>query len=75
MNLKNHINHRFFKVITDASREVGYDSYVVGGYVRDILLDRKSNDIDVVTVGSGIELAKKVAAMLPGKKHVKCGWS
>lgn len=71
MNLKNHINHRFFKVITAASRELNYESYVIGGYVRDILLQRQSNDIDVVTVGSGIELAKKTASLLHGRKHVK----
>ena len=71
MNLKENIDNRFFKVITAASRELGYDSYIVGGYVRDLLLHRQSNDIDVVTVGSGIELAKKTASLLPGKKHVK----
>lgn len=71
MNLKEKISNRFFKVITVASRELNYDSYVVGGYVRDILLHRQSNDIDVVTVGSGIELAKKTASLLPGRKHVK----
>ena len=71
MNLQKNIDNRFFKVITAASRELGYDSYIVGGYVRDLLLHRQSNDIDVVTVGSGIELAKKTAELLPGKKHVK----
>ena len=71
MNLGNKIDNKFFKVITAASRELGCDSYIVGGYVRDLLLHRQSNDIDVVTVGSGIELAKKTASLLPGKKHVK----
>ena len=71
MNLQKNIDNKFFKVITAASRELGYDSYIVGGYVRDLLLKRPSNDIDVVTVGSGIELAKKTASLLPGKKHVK----
>ena len=71
MYLGNKIDNKFFKVITAASRELGCDSYIVGGYVRDLLLHRQSNDIDVVTVGSGIELAKKTASLLPGKKHVK----
>ena len=71
MNLSKNIQNKFFKVIAAASREMHYETYVVGGYVRDILLDRKSNDIDVVTVGSGIELAKKVASMLKGRKSVK----
>lgn len=66
-----HIDNQIFKVITQASKQLGYRSYVIGGYVRDILLCRPSNDIDVVTVGSGIILAKKVAAMLPGKKEAK----
>lgn len=66
-----HIDNQIFKVITQASKQLGYRSYVIGGYVRDILLCRPSNDIDVVTVGSGITLAKKVAAMLPGKKEAK----
>jgi poly(A) polymerase len=58
-------------VIAYASKELGYKSYVIGGYVRDILLRRPSNDIDVVTVGSGITLAKKVASLLPGHKEAK----
>lgn len=66
-----HIESPIFKVIAQASKLLGYRSYVIGGYVRDILLRRPSNDIDVVTVGSGITLAKKVAAMLPGKKEAK----
>ncbi|MCQ2303432.1 MAG: CCA tRNA nucleotidyltransferase [Bacteroidales bacterium] len=66
-----HIDNQIFKVIAQASKQLGYRSYVIGGYVRDILLCRPSNDIDVVTVGSGITLAKKVAAMLPGKKEAK----
>jgi len=71
MNLSEHINNKFFRLITEASREMGYKTYVIGGYVRDILLKRESNDIDVVTVGSGIALAKKVASKINGKKDVK----
>ena len=66
-----HIDNQIFKVIAQSSKQLGYRSYVIGGYVRDILLCRPSNDIDVVTVGSGITLAKKVATMLPGKKEAK----
>ena len=66
-----HISSPIFKVIAKASKELGYRSYVIGGYVRDILLRRPSNDIDVVTVGSGITLAKKVASLLPGRKEAK----
>ena len=70
-NLSEHINNRFFRLITKASRALNYESYVIGGYVRDILLNRPSNDIDIVTVGSGIELAKKTASMISDKKEVK----
>lgn len=71
MNLSSNINNRFFKLIAEASREMGYQTYVIGGYVRDILLKRESHDIDIVTVGSGIALAKKVASKISGKKDVK----
>ncbi len=70
-NLSEHINNHFFKLITKASRALNYESYVIGGYVRDILLNRPSNDIDIVTVGSGIELAKKTASLISDKKEVK----
>lgn len=70
-NLSEHISNHFFKVITKASRALNYESYVIGGYVRDILLNRPSNDIDVVTVGSGIALAKKTASLISDKKEVK----
>ena len=70
-DFKKHIDNRIFRVIAYASKELGYETYVIGGYVRDILLRRPSNDIDVVTVGSGITLAKKVASLLPGHKEAK----
>ena len=70
-DFRKHLSIPIFKVIAYSSMELGYKSYVVGGYVRDILLRRPSNDIDVVTVGSGIALAKKVASHLPGHKEVK----
>lgn len=70
-NLSEYIGDNFFKIITKASDSLGYQSYVIGGYVRDIILERPSNDIDIVTVGSGIELAKKTASLINGKKEVK----
>ncbi len=60
-----------FKQIGASADELGVTCYVIGGYVRDRLLDRgKGKDIDVVVVGSGIEVAKKVAKALPGKNHL-----
>ena len=70
-NLKDHITHPVFKQIGDVSDKEGVETYVVGGFVRDILLGRKREvfDVDIVTVGSGIDLATKVAAALrPGLK-------
>lgn len=62
--MKEHLQHNIFKVISEAADELGKDCYVIGGFVRDIFLKRPSNDIDVVVVGSGIELAEKVASIL-----------
>ncbi len=50
-----------FKQIADAGQSLGLDSYVIGGFVRDLILNRPSKDIDVVCIGSGIDLAEKVA--------------
>lgn len=61
MNLKNYLKHPIFSLVQASADETGVDAYVVGGYVRDILLQRPSTDIDFVTVGSGIALAKHVA--------------
>ena len=57
----NHISAKPFHLISEAAEELGVEVYVIGGYVRDIFLNRPSKDIDVVAVGSGIELAKRVA--------------
>ena len=70
-NLKDNITHPVFKKIGDVSDQLGVETYVVGGFVRDVLLGRKREvfDVDIVTVGSGIDLATKVAASLrPGLK-------
>ncbi|MBC7446853.1 MAG: CCA tRNA nucleotidyltransferase, partial [Hymenobacteraceae bacterium] len=59
-----------FAVIARAAAALGQPAYVVGGYVRDRALGRPSKDIDVVTVGDGIRLARAVAKALPGKATV-----
>ncbi|MCK0160274.1 CCA tRNA nucleotidyltransferase [Allomuricauda sp. F6463D] len=65
------INHPIFKLIGEASDELGVDAYVIGGFVRDYFLKRNiPKDIDVVAIGSGIELAKKVASKLKGKPEI-----
>ncbi len=72
MAFKQHINTKIFKIIAQASRELQLESYVIGGFVRDILLNRNhKKDIDVVAVGSGIDLALKVSQLLPNKPKVQ----
>lgn len=66
-DIEEHISGKPFQLILEAADELGVEAYVIGGYVRDIFLHRPSKDIDVVAVGSGIELAKAVARKL-GKK-------
>jgi tRNA nucleotidyltransferase/poly(A) polymerase len=56
--------HTIFNTIREASESLGYQSFVVGGYVRDLVLNRPSKDIDFVCLGSGIELAEAVAKKL-----------
>ncbi len=63
--MKELVDHEIFHVVSKASDELGLNAHVVGGYVRDKILRRKEpRDIDFVAVGSGIELAKKVAEKL-----------
>ena len=65
-------NILFLKLFSKAADELGIESYVIGGYVRDFILNRKSpKDIDIVAVGSGISLAKKVAEKLENTPKVQ----
>ena len=71
MNLKDKLLHnRIFKTVGEAADAVGRPCYVVGGYVRDMIIGRHSKDIDFVTVGSGIDLAQTVAGRLGRGAHV-----
>ncbi len=65
--LLSHLSARPFRLVSEAADELGLEAYVIGGYVRDIFLNRPSKDIDIVAVGSGIELARAVANKL-GKR-------
>lgn len=58
---KEELSHKVFSIITECADSMGLETYVIGGFVRDLFLKRASKDIDIVTVGSGIELAKRVA--------------
>ena len=59
-----------FHLISKAADGLGLECYVVGGYVRDLFLERPSNDIDVVVVGSGIQVASELKKMLGRKAHL-----
>ena len=70
-NYKSALKNPIFRVISKASGKLGLDSYVIGGYVRDHILNRgEGKDIDVVAIGSGIKLAEEVARLLPGRHKV-----
>lgn len=72
MQYKEAISSEIFKTISKASKELNIDSYVIGGFVRDYFLKRgTAKDIDVVAVGSGIDLAQKVSKLLPNKPKVQ----
>ena len=64
------LDQPIFHQISEAADRKGVECYVVGGYVRDIFLERPSNDIDVVVVGSGIEVAKELKRMLGRRAHL-----
>lgn len=64
------LNKQIFHWIGDAADELGWECYVVGGYVRDLFLERPSKDIDVVVVGSGIRLAETLGRKLGKGAHV-----
>ena len=65
--MQEHLQDKIFKLISETADEMGLEAYVIGGFVRDIFLHRPSKDIDIVVIGSGIELAERIAEKL-GKK-------
>ena len=72
MNYTKALNNPIFKIIEQASQELNLESYVIGGFVRDFILERDfKKDIDVVALGSGIELALKVSELIPNKPKVQ----
>lgn len=68
--MKRHLSHPIFKIIADCANQLGVEAYVIGGYVRDIFLNRESKDIDIVTIGKGIELAELVHQQLGEEAHL-----
>ncbi|RFZ95386.1 HD domain-containing protein [Mucilaginibacter conchicola] len=68
--MKQHLQHPVFSVISKLAAEKNVQAYAIGGYVRDIFLNRPSKDIDVVILGNGIDFAEAVAAQLNVKVSV-----
>ena len=68
--IRQKIDSPLFHALTATADDLGMECYLVGGYVRDLFLQRPTNDIDVVVVGSGIAMAKAFAARLKGKAAV-----
>ena len=66
-DFKEILNSQLFKTVSETADELGLETYVIGGFVRDHLLNRKRKnaDIDFVVIGSGIELAQEVQKRLP----------
>ena len=71
-NFKDALQNEIFRIILKSAKEIGVDSYVIGGFVRDFILKRGTHkDIDIVAIGSGIALAKQVAKHLPNHPKVQ----
>jgi poly(A) polymerase len=69
-DIDKHLSAPVFHFISEAADRLGVECHVIGGYVRDLFLHRPSKDIDIVTVGSGIELARRVAGKLGSKSQL-----
>lgn len=67
MNFREHLaKDHIFKTVAEAAARLDLSAFVVGGYVRDLILDRPNKDLDFVCLGSGIRLAEQVAKQLGG---------
>lgn len=69
--MKQELNNKIFKIIAASADDLKVDAYVIGGFVRDMFLNRPSVDVDVVVIGSGIELAQATAAKIHLETKVK----
>lgn len=69
MNYKSVLdNNPVFQLVSESATDLGLECYVIGGFVRDLMLKRPSKDVDFVCVGSGIQLAEQIASKLEGAK-------
>lgn len=68
--MKTKLTHPIFKVVSECADEMNVQAFVIGGWVRDLILNRPCKDIDIVAIGSGIDLAQRVAEKLGNQYHV-----
>ncbi len=69
LNFKKHITEKeYFKVASDVAETMNIQIYVVGGFVRDLILDRELDDVDILVLGDGLEFAQKLSQKLGIKK-------
>ena len=68
--MEKYLNHKIFSIIREIVDTDNSEAFVIGGYVRDCLMDRSSKDIDIVIVGSGIDLARKVTKKTGGQTRL-----
>src|SRR5690606_38449479 len=61
VNLKSKLDHKIFKEVSEIASANGISVFVIGGFVRDIILKRPSSDIDFVVLGNGLDIARQVA--------------
>jgi len=66
--MQKHLTHKIFNIISEVADSENVETYVIGGFVRDIYLKRNSKDIDVVVLGNGIDIAKKVSKKVRNSK-------
>ncbi len=69
--IKEEIEKPLFRLIAKVADEMGIHAFLIGGFVRDLILHRPSADVDIMVLGSGVDFAEAVAAKLPGKKNVQ----
>ncbi len=68
--MKQHLKHPIFKHLSDLAAQLDAEVYVIGGYVRDIFLNRNSKDVDILVIGQGIEFAEAAGKVLKTKVSV-----
>jgi putative nucleotidyltransferase with HDIG domain len=68
--MKKHLQHPIFKKLSELANTNGTEIYVIGGYVRDIFLNRPSKDIDILVIGNGIKFAEEAGKILQTKVSV-----